>query len=248
MFLRSFVFSSLFVFSASARTLDINNESLAAYIVATGGGSALATSALDGEAGSAVRYEPGVNYNYTGEFGFIYSRPRFSLRFGFEIIRPWVLDSSATESGVELYKVKSDILGYAPKVAAELNLQSSARSRSFISVGVGAVSVRMKNTYEMTTDGQSSFPGVTDHVVEAKGATSLMSAALGYEGAIFDTNTMVIEFGYRQLTINNLSYSKDVTTFSGAEQTGDSVLTSTGAPREMNMSGGFIALGFRFYL
>ncbi len=63
-----------------------------------------------------------------------------------------------------------------------------------------------------------------------------------------DTTTVVVEFGYRQLKVDNLKYSKDVTTFSGAKSSGDAVVTSSGEKRELDFSGGFISLGFRFYM
>lgn len=235
--------------SAQARIFNINKETFAAYFDVSAGGSQIGTSAFDGEAGSNITHGGGANYNYSGEFGFIYSRPAASLRFGFEIIKPTAVEGSVASNGTDdLYSANSEILGYAPKIALELNLHGNATSRSFVSMGVGSASVTMKNNYTLTAAGQTAFPGVTDHDVEAKGSGTLLNASLGYEGLLTDTTTIVVEFGYRQLNIDNLEYTNTVTTFKGPVSSGDKVTTTTGEQRDLNLTGGFIALGFRFYL
>ncbi len=233
--------------TAQARVFNINKETFAAYFNVTGGGSAINTAAVENESGSGVNFSGGVKYNYTGEFGFLYSRPRASLRFGFEILKPSVLESTAN-NGADLYSAKSDILGYVPKLTFELNVHGTNTYRSFVSVTAGSANITMKNDYTLTAAGTAAYPGVTDHGVEAKGSGTLLSASLGYEGIMTDTTTVVVEFGYRQLKIDNLKYSKDVTTFSGAKTSGDPVLDSSGKQRELDFSGGFISLGFRFYM
>lgn len=235
--------------SAQARVFNINKETFAAYFGVGAGGSQVGTGALDNEASSSVTYSGTVNYNYTGEFGFIYSRPAASLRFGFEVLKPTNLEgSSAENAGTELYSANSEILGYAPKIALELNLHGNNTSRSFVSVGVGTASITLKNDYTLTAAGQAAYPGVADHGIEAKGSATMINASLGYEGLLTDTTTIVVEFGYRQLNIDNLEYTKSVTTFKGPVSSGDKVTDISGGSRDLNLSGGYITLGFRFYL
>jgi hypothetical protein len=50
------------------------------------------------------------------------------------------------------------------------------------------------------------------------------------------------------MKIDNLKYSKDVTTFSGAKTAGDSVLDANGDKRILDFTGGYITIGFRFYM
>ncbi|AFY02770.1 hypothetical protein [Bdellovibrio bacteriovorus] len=251
MIVRGLLFAALLISatSAQARVFNINNETFAAYFDVSAGPSAIGTGAFDGEA-TGLSYSGGSGYNYSGEFGFLYTRQYMSLRFGLEIIRPSAIEgSSATNaSETELYTADSQILGYAPKLGVEFNLQSNARSRSFVALGVGAASVTMKNSYTLTTDGQTAFPGVSNHDVEAKGSGTLLNASLGYEGLLTDTTTIVVEMGYRQLNIENLEYTKSVTTFKGPVNSGDKVTTAAGEQRDLNLSGAFIAIGFRFYL
>lgn len=241
---------SLIFFSAAAeaRVFNINSETSAAYFMASGGSSQIGTAALDGESGASVAFSGGSKFNYSGEFGFLYSRPLASLRFGFEIFKPAAVNSGATSGGTDLYQAESDILAYAPKLTLEVNVHGTNTYRSFVSITVGSASMTLKNDYVLTTAGQTAYPGVSNHSIEAKGSGTLLAASLGYEGLLSDTTTILVEFGYRQLKIDNLKYTKDVTTFSGAKTSGDSLLNASGSAREVNFSGGFIGVGFRFYL
>lgn len=240
-----FVLAPLF---AQARVFNIDRETAAAYFMMTGAGSQMGTNALNGESGAGVSFSGGTNYNYSGEFGFLYSRPFASLRFGFEIFKPSLLNSAATSSATDLYTAQSDIMGYAPKISLEVNLNRGGTYRSFIAVMAGAASLTLKNDYVLTSAGQSAYSGVTDHSIEAKGSGTLLAATLGYEGLLSDTTTIFVEFGYRQLKFDSLKYTKDVTTFSGAKTSGDTLVNATGAARSLDFSGGFIGLGFRFFL
>ncbi len=242
-----FVVLLLTTLPAQARVFDINRDSVAPYFMATGGGSQVATSALDGEGNAGVTFTGAVNYLYTGEFGILYSRSAASVRFGFEVLKPNLLESTAKSGAAELYSVSSELLGYVPKVTLEVNLHKTQKFRSFFGLGVGLASLNMKNTYVLTTDGQTTYSGVSDHIAESKADTTLASAALGYEGLLSDTTTILIEFGYRQLKFDNFKYTKAVTTFSGAKVSGDQLLTNTGKDRILDFSGGYISLGFRFY-
>lgn len=235
--------------AAEARVFNINKETFAAYFDIGAGGSQLNTSALDGEAGAGITYSGKVSYNYSGEFGFIYSHPYVSLRFGLEILKPLALEGATASNGSDdLYTANSEVFGYAPKIGIEFNLHGNNTSRSFVAVGVGSASVTMKNSYTLTAAGQTAFPGVANHDIETKGSGTLLNASLGYEGLLTDTTTIVVEFGYRQMKVDNLEYTGSATTFQGAVSSGDKVTTSSGAARELDFSGAFIVLGFRFYL
>lgn len=242
-----FVFLFLTTVPAQARVFDINRDSVAPYFMGTGAGVQVATSSLDGEGVDGVTFTGTVNYLYTGEIGVLYSRSAASLRFGFEILKPNVLESTAQSGATELYTVNSVLIGYVPKVIFELNLQKTQKFRSFLALGAGLASMNMKNSYTLTADGQAIYPGVADHIADSKADTTLISAALGYEGLLSDTTTILVEFGYRQLKFDNFKYTKEVTTLSGAKVSGDKLLTNSGLDRVLNFSGGFASLGFRFY-
>lgn len=254
--LRTFCFASLLVFSslANARVFNINKERFAGYFSVTGGGSHIGANGISDAAGTGLEYSEETKYNFTGEFGFAYSLPKLTVRFGFEVFKPNVLSSTVANGTSDLYSAESSIQGFIPKLGIDVNLHGNAQSRSFINVSGGLADVKLNNDYALTTDGQALYSGVSDHSVEAKGSGTLLSASLGYEGLLSDTNTIVVEFGYRQLNINNLKYSRGATTFnpSGTGSTtvtsGDKVVKSDGSTRDLNLSGPFLSIGFRFYM
>lgn len=253
---RIFCFASLLVFSslANARVFNINKERFAGYFSVTGGGSHIGSNGISDAAGSGLEYSEETKYNFTGEFGFAYSLPKITVRFGFEVFKPNVLSSTVANGSSDLYAVDSNIQGFIPKLGIDVNLHGNNQSRSFINLSGGLGDVKLNNDYTLTADGQTLYTGVSDHSIEAKGSGTLLSASLGYEGLLTDTNTIVVEFGYRQLNINNLKYSQGATTFSptGAGSTtvasGDKVVKSDGSTRDLNLSGPFLSIGFRFYM
>lgn len=239
---------------SEARVFNINKERFAGYFSVTGGGSQIGTKGISDAAGAGLEYSDETKYNLTGEFGFAYALPKMTLRFGFEVFKPAVLSAGVSNGTNDLYTVDSEVQAFIPKLGIDLNLHGNAQSRSFINVTAGLGDVKLTNDYSLTTDGQAVYTGVSDHSVEAKGSGTLLSASLGYEGLLSDTNTFVVEFGYRQLNIDNLKYSRGATTFnsSGAGSTtvtsGEKVIKSDGTSRDLDLSGAFISIGFRFYM
>lgn len=233
---------------SEARVFNINKETFAAYFSVGGGSSLLGATPFDNESGSGVTFDKKVQYNYQGEFGFLYSRPRASLRFGIEFLKPQSVETTANDGTDDLYTNTVDILGFVPKLTLELNLHRGQTYRSFFSAGVGLADITMKNSYEMTTAGQTAYPGIYSHSIEAKGSATTLTAALGYEGLLSDTTTILFETGYRQLKVDNLKYSKAADTFTGSKTAGDPVVDSSGDRRNLDLGGFFVNIGFRFFL
>lgn len=233
--------------TAEARVFDINKESVAPYFTLTGGPSAVGKSGYENEA-SNVTTSGDSKYTYGGEFGVVVSTKPMNLTFGLEFLKPGAVAgfSGVDTGGTQVYSGDSDILGYGPKVGIEFNLHGDVESRSFISAGLGYTMVTLKNSYTLTAAGTSTYPGVAT-MIESKGAATELSLGLGYEGVLSEQTTYVFQFGYRQLRIDNLKYSSDYNTFNGAVSGGDTVKNGA-SNRELNLSGGYLSLGFRFHL
>ncbi|WP_413580467.1 hypothetical protein [Bdellovibrio sp. HCB288] len=245
----AFLFSivALMAVSAEARVFDIKRDSMAPYFILSGGPSTVGTNGYANEAtGTTVSGES--KFTYGGEFGFLLSRPVLNLAFGIGIIKPSLVEgfSGSDTGGTQMFTGNSEVLGFAPRVTLEVNLHGDQVSRSFVAVGVGYADVKLKNSYTMTAAGDAAYPGVAT-TIESKGAATELTAGLGYEGVLSDTTTYVFQFGYRQLRIDQLKYSKDYTTFNGPVSAGGTVMNGA-SNRELNLSGGFLSLGFRFYL
>lgn len=230
---------------AEARVFNMASETFASYFLISGGPSLVKKTAFAGEAAMTDTYSGSAGYNYTGEFGFLYATPAVSLRFGFEVFKPSALTgvTATNASSTDIYTLNSSVTAYAPKVGFEINLQKTQTYRAFLAAYAGTGSVSYKNDYTIL-----SYGGVSDHSVEAKGSGTLYGGSLGVESHLTDTTTYLFEFGYRQMKFENLKYSKDVTTFSGAKVAGDDVLDANGDKRVLDFTGGYISIGFRFYM
>lgn len=229
---------------ATARVFDVTKEKFASYFLLSGGSSTISNAGFANES-SATSFNSSVNYNYTGEFGFIWTNKYVAWIVGVEIFRPQVLDNvvASNSSGTALYNIKSDILATAPKLGIELNLHSSSTYRSFVTAYVGSGSVQLQNDYSNVT-----ISPTTAHTVKGKGTASLYGGTLGTEMNISDTTNISFELGYRQLNFTEIDYSSNVTSFNGAVTSGNIWKDTNGSNRALNMSGGYIAIGFRFYL
>jgi hypothetical protein len=227
---------------AEARIFDFNSENFAAYFLGSFGTTALGKSAYQGET-TGVTYDKGNQYGYSGEFGFLYGSPVLGVRFGFEFLLPEKVTSVAASNGTStLYNIDSSVIGYVPKIGFEINFKKGPTSRFFLLPEIGYATVSLKNDYTLTSAGQSAYSGVTDHSIEAKGTGVLLAGKVGYEALMTDTTTIMLETGYRHLSVTNMQYTKSVTTFSGAKNSGDSL------GRNLDLSGFFISAGFRFFL
>ncbi|WP_413560030.1 hypothetical protein [Bdellovibrio sp. HCB209] len=239
----------LLIFSnaAQARVFNINRESMAPYFSISGGPSAVGSKGFENEA-SSVSVSGESKFNYGGEFGLLLSRSKINLAFGIGILKPSPVNniSGSDGGGTQVYSGESEILGFVPKVTLELNLHGDNVSRSFFSVSGGLANVTLKNSYTLTAAGTSAYPGV-DTVIESKGSGTELAAGIGYEGELSDSITYAFQFGYKQLKIDNLKYSKDYNTFNGAVSSGSAVNNGSSS-RVLDLSGGFISLGFRFYM
>lgn len=234
-------------FTAQARVFDLNSQSFAGYFLVTGGTSSLGSDAYSNEA-SNVSFDNSAKYNYSGEFGLLWSNPDINFRLGLEILAPESVNTNGSRSGTALYSDTSAVLGLVPKATVEIKLKSDQVYRTFIGLGAGYAMVTMKNDYNLTSAGQTAFPGVSNGNVQAKGYGTLLEASLGLERLLNDATTFTMVGGYRQLMINSLDYSNSTTTFSGSVNSGSQAVDVNGNARKLNLSGPFVGLGFRFYL
>lgn len=246
MLFRLFILSTAFVsLTAQARVFDMTKEQFASYLVFSGGPSAIADAAFAKES-AATDSNGSVALNTSFEFGFLYVTKTVSWRFGFEVMKPSALpDVTATNAGgTALYHVKSDVIGYYPKLGLELNLKTTGSSRIFLTGAAGTTSLNVTNEYSELT-----IAPHTDFTMKYKGNATTWSAGLGYEFAAFDTTTLVFEAGYRKMNVDKLVYSEAVpASFDVAHAAGDSVTRTDGDPRGIDLTGYYASLGFRFFL
>ena len=227
-----------------ASVFAMGNEEFSSYLLMTYGSSLVKDSAFVYES-SATAYDKSQTVNTSGEFGFTYSKGMIGWRFGFEMIKPTVLaDVSATNAaGTTLYQLKTESSAMAPKFGLEIYFIRRETRRFFLFGYTGTASLTLKNDYTSVNISPSA-----SHSVEAKGAATLTGMGLGFENLMFDTTTLVLEAGYRTLDFASMTYSKSVTTFSGAQTAGTVITDTQAANRSMKFTGYYGTVGFRFWL
>lgn len=230
---------------AQARVFSLNREKFASYLLFNYGTSKIADNTIYKEEATATAYSEDVKTNLGGEFGFIYATELISWRFGFEILKPAAINSTATNAGgTAIYDVKSDITGFLPKLGLEINLKTTPTLRVYAFGYVGQTSVTIQNDHTNVTVAPN-----TAFTTKYKGNCNAKGGGLAFEFSSFDTSTLVLEVGYRDMFIDKLTYSEAVTDFGGARAPGDNATwAGDGKAREIDLGGPYAALGFRFYL
>lgn len=248
----SFLFLALILIgvSSEARVFNFSGEKFAPYIK----GSYLPTSTGDesylNSGGADVVFSKKHPAFTSFEFGFVYGVRGIRFRFGFEALKPATLKdiSGADASGIELYLLTNDILGYAPKAGLEINLAEWPKSRIYLAGDYGAMSVTVKNTYAFSADGLAAFPGMADFTEELKGSGQSMDGFLGFETLVFDSTTFSLEAGYRVLSLTGLKHNLPVTSFQGAVVKGDAATNNDGSARSLSLTNIYANVGFRFWI
>lgn len=232
--------------AAQARVFNLAKESFASYLSFGYGPVNTARDAAFAGASSAPSSYTGQLTNMTGgEFGFISAGPIFSWKFGFEVIKPPVVVSTARSSSASLYEVKSDITGFMPKIGLEINFATTGAVRYYLSSYAGPASFTVTNDYSSVNIAPN-----TSFTEKMKGNAQAWGAALGFEFAAFDTTSVNLEAGYRRMMVNELVYGAAISAdFSGsARAVGDPVNLANGERRKIDFSGFYATLGARFWL
>jgi len=233
-----------------ARVFRMNNETVAMYFGGSYGPSQLKQTHFEGTSGAGVTIDKSFLANNSGEFGILFRGAKMGLRFGVESVMPTSISKGigSDVNGLKLYDFNSTISTLIPKITLEINLKSGDSWRTFLALGGGTATATYKNTYALTTDGQSAFPGVADFNEEGTGTALLYDGALSFETLMNDTTTIAISLGYRQLSVAGYKYKTDVVDFSHSHIAGDPVLNDDGTAKNSLYTGAYASILFRFYL
>ncbi len=237
------------VSAAQARVFNIANESFAAYLRGSYG-SKFENTLNSKSSGTGVTLDADHEYNFSGEFGFIYAMPWMNVRFGLEVIKPSDIKDAIGKSaaGAELYSMTSEISVMIPKFALEFNLHKWPSSRLYLSGGAGYANLAARNSYVFTSAGNTAFPGLADFYEDMRSSAMAYEGTLGYEHLLTDTTTYALEAGYRCLVFDEIYQNRDVTTFQGAVVKGDKAKNMDGENRSLDMTNIFVGLTLRFWI
>ena len=240
-----------FPLAAHPRVFNYKDASTAAYIRATGGYSALSQDPFANSSGAGTTISGTTQYNYGGEVGFMLGlSSNLHLRLGAEFLQenPVVADG-LNSAGVSRFSLNSSVFIFNPNVTFEYVYSVHGNIRFFAELGAGYANVTVVNDYKMTPAGTTTF-GVSDYKETMDTNTLSGIAGVGLETLFTDNVTLLADFGYRYLPVNNLKYKADVSTINNPSSVhkGDPVLNADGSKRNLNLGGLFGGVALRFYL
>lgn len=239
-----FLFSNLL----QARVFNLANENFAPYFRGSIGLSSIGKSAYEHSSGTTTVFSEEPDYNYSGEAGFLFASPRLGFTLGIEFLTSQKMSIAGTNtSGTELMDLESQVKATILKGGVLFFYKSTNMYRGYVGFNGGFANLKLQNEYQLTTDGTSLYSLTT--VSEQAVAQAIMYELIfGFEFNLADTTTMMIEGGYRYLSVNDWEYDGSGTNFLGSYTEGGSVLNHDGTKRQSNLSGWILAIGFRFYI
>lgn len=232
---------------AEARNLDLKNERLAPFLRGTFGYCLAGTSAFGGSSGNDTTFDKSANFSTGGEFGFIVTGQSLAMRISIEYLIPKQLTSvdGLNAAGTRQFSLESKMGALIPQVNFDMNLRTTNSSRFFVGGGVGMATLTLDNEYTMAPG--NSY-GLADHVESGEGRTLGGQGYVGYETHFTDVVSISLDLGYRYYNFTTINSTKNVTSFTGAQTAGQPLKDMAGGDRQINLSGPFSALTFRFYL
>lgn len=245
-----FLIGFLITNTAQARIFDINRETVAAYFRTNWGPSLVKKTAFEKASSSTETIDGEAKDNFAGEFGFVYASRYLGLKFGIEVIRPPSLKgmTATNASGTDIYTLTSDVSVVIPKVGLEFILRQWKVSRLFFAANFGSGNLTVNNAYYFTADQSAAMGGITEYTEEGKATATAIDGGIGFETLLFDTTTMVLDAGYRSLKFTGLTHNRSATTIQGAKVKGDPFLNADGTARDIDLTGYYVGLAFRFWL
>jgi hypothetical protein len=251
-FVRVLCFCFLFVplfFStvANAKIFDASKSAGGAYFRGSYG-LGLENTLNTKSQGTGSKVDSTTPYNFSGEFGGLYSTKFFNIRVGVEIIYSPEKDTDGiySSSGAKMYSLTSNIFVLNPKVGIEINVKRWARSRLQLGGSVGYAMLSARNSYAFNSAGTTQY-ALSDFAEELSATALSFEGMLGYETLMLDSTTIMFEGGYRSLTFDEVTYSKDVINFQGTKAKDAKALSDDGNKRSLDLSQAYVGMAFRFW-
>lgn len=236
---------------ASARVFSFQKEHVAAYVRGSIGTNVMHQDAFASASGNQTTFGDDESiFIFTGELGAQFSFGPVGFRLGFETIRPKEVEiAGKNSSGQELFTLNSEVFAYGPTAAFEYNYRALSSIRFFVFLGVTYAMIDMDNRYQMTAQGTSTYPSITNFTEKGEGTAFAINGGFGLETAFVDNVTFALDIGYRHMPVSKLKHRHPNTTFAqGAVNKGDEVKNADGTARAFDMSGFAISAAFRFYI
>lgn len=233
-----------------ARVFNVGNDTFAVYVKGALDNSEFENTLVTESSGAGSTVQADIPRKLSGELGVFFANAILNFRLGVEYLRPNDLENQSglrSSNEENLYSLDSEISVIIPKVTVEGNLERWQTGRYFIAGSFGQATLVARNEYSFTTAGSTLY-GLNSFHEDLTATGNLIEGSLGLETLLADTTTMVFEAGYRSLLFESAELRTGTTNFQGTLNSGQSVKTSAGKNRTLDLSGIFLGFTFRFYL
>ncbi len=241
----------LLLSNAEARKFDFKSNWLASSIGGSWGPSQLGDKGYADSSGPQTFFNQKVESNFSGDFSVLMALGRMNIRLGAELLIPRTLSElqGTNAAGSPYFQVKSSVFSVIPEINIEFVLLQTMNAKVFAGVGGGYAFTTLKNQYTFTALGNSQYPGIGDYTESSSSADPMYQGLIGFEVLMSDNVTFTMDGGYRYLPVRGLKYNTDNNGLDAhSHKAGDTVINDDGTQRLLNLSGGFAAISFRFYL
>ncbi|MES2962450.1 MAG: hypothetical protein V4760_01075 [Bdellovibrionota bacterium] len=231
-----------------ARAFDLKNERVAPFIRGTFGYCLAGTTAFGGSSGADITFDKSANFATGGEFGVVVEGPSLGMRISVEYLIPKQLTSAEgkDQAGATQFSMESKMGVLIPQVNFDFNMKTTNVSRYFVGGGVGMATLTLENQF--TQSAGSSYSALGNFTENGTGSTVGGQVYAGYETHFTDTVSISFDVGYRYYNVTTINSTKSQTSFTGSQVEGQPLKNHDGTDRQVNLSGPYGALGFRFYL
>ncbi|MFK8139406.1 MAG: hypothetical protein AB8E15_13685 [Bdellovibrionales bacterium] len=232
---------------AQAKVFNLSKQTVSTFLRGSYATPTIGSGAYSDSSGNATTgFSKEASYNTTGEFGLFFTTPMMGIRFSYEFLQAQPLEGvSAGASSTEYMTIDSRVVAKIPKIGFEFGFATDNNSKYYLNLNFGYAQVELVNDYSFT--GASPY-GVGDYTERGESTIVMGDISLGWEYNFSEDSTLLVDAGYRVMTINRLTHTAATTTINGGVTAGDALTNNDSTDRAIDLSGAYIGLGFRFYI
>ncbi len=235
--------------TSQARVFDFKNESFSPFLNLRGGQTGMGTGPFGWQGVSSY----GVNkakFIYGGEFGARWRASNIGISLGVLVqqLDPVQGAQAFDSSDALLYTAETEALSFGPTLQMDIQFAKTANHVWWFFWGGGYQFVKMQNSYQLTTLGQTGFSLPAEVSETYRASLPFASLGLGAEFLFVKTTTISLQLGYHHSLSSAWTYGQNGLNFTGNYTEGSPVTLQDGSEKALNWSYFFLQVGFQFYV
>lgn len=251
-FSRSIAFICLLLFlgqTSQARVFDFENESFSPFLNLRGGQTGMGTDPFGWQGVSSY----GVNeakFIYGGEFGARWRASSFGVSLGLLVqkLNPVKGAQAFDASNALLYTAETEALSFGPTLQMDIPFGKTPSHMWWLFLGGGYQFIKMQNSYQLTTLGQSGFSLPAEVSETYRASIPFATTGVGAEFLFVKTTTISLQLGYHHSLSSAWTHGQNGSNFAGNYTEGSQVTLQDGSEKSIHWSYFFLQVGFQFYV